>query len=153
MSNTLPKTLITRDDPPISSRERRFSRYLLFLEDIVKKPAFNCQECGECILSSTAFVCSQNCPKKLRNGPCGGTGANGSCEVYPERRCVWHKTFFYAKSLKRFSALFEYKKIHNWNLEHTSSWLNVIKKRIDAPIWKDGHDQEKLEDIFGHDSA
>jgi hypothetical protein len=30
-----------------------------------------------------------NCPKKLRNGPCGGVRANGSCEVRPEMKCVW----------------------------------------------------------------
>lgn len=29
-----------------------------------------------------------NCPKGLRNGPCGGT-LNGKCEVLPELDCVW----------------------------------------------------------------
>jgi len=29
------------------------------------------------------------CPKQLRNGPCGGVGADGSCEVFPDTRCVW----------------------------------------------------------------
>lgn len=30
------------------------------------------------------------CPKGLRNGPCGGT-VNGSCDVLPDRACVWVK--------------------------------------------------------------
>ena len=33
--------------------------------------------------------CPMNCPKNLRNGPCGGVRANGHCEVRPEMRCVW----------------------------------------------------------------
>nr|WP_245947992.1 methylenetetrahydrofolate reductase C-terminal domain-containing protein [Halomonas montanilacus] len=28
--------------------------------------------CGQCILSSTGMSCPMNCPKSLRNGPCGG---------------------------------------------------------------------------------
>ena len=29
-----------------------------------------------------------NCPKGLRNGPCGGT-LDGMCEVLPDKECVW----------------------------------------------------------------
>src|SRR5512147_338245 len=79
---------------PMSARERRLSRFLLFLEDLVKVPLFHCQHCGECVLSSTAFICSQNCPKRLRNGPCGGTRDDGTCEVYPDRKCVWYRIYF-----------------------------------------------------------
>src|SRR5438270_12916073 len=45
--------------------------------------------CGQCILSSTGMSCPMNCPKNLRNGPCGGVRANGHCEVRPEMKCVW----------------------------------------------------------------
>ena len=30
-----------------------------------------------------------NCPKKMRNGPCGGVRADGRCEVKPDMTCVW----------------------------------------------------------------
>ena len=33
--------------------------------------------------------CPMNCPKNLRNGPCGGVRENGHCEVKPEMKCVW----------------------------------------------------------------
>ena len=141
------KDLVTYDVPPITARERRFSRLLLFFEDIVKVPLFRCQHCGECILSSTAYICSQNCPKKMRNGPCGGTGDDGSCEVYPERKCVWYKIYYRSRLLNRISLLYKVKKIHNHNLDHTSSWLNVFKKRIDAPVLFVRDDKQKVKDL------
>lgn len=142
------REIATRNKPPINSKERNVSRILLFFEDVIKVPFFRCQHCGECILSSTAFICSQNCPKRLRNGPCGGTGADGSCEVFPEKKCVWYKIYYRSKLLNRLSLLYDFKKIHNWNLEKTSAWLNVVKKRIEAPIWFVGNDKQKVKDIL-----
>lgn len=141
----------TFDKPPLTARERRFSRLALFFEDVIKVPLFHCQHCGECILSSTAFVCSQNCPKRIRNGPCGGTGEDGTCEVYPERKCVWYKIYSRSKLFGRVSLLFKINKIHNWNLEGTSAWLNVFKKRIDAPIWFVRNDKLKVKAIIADD--
>ena len=145
------KDLATLNHPPITARERKFSRLLRLFEDLVKVPVFGCQHCGECVLSSTAFVCSQRCPKRLRNGPCGGTGEDGSCEVYPERKCVWYKIYFRSRFLSRMSLLYKINKIHNWNLEGTSSWLNVWRKRIDAPIWLVRHDKQKVKDLVSDD--
>lgn len=131
----LPTEIRSPQPNSISPTERSVSRKLLLLENVVKVPLFGCQRCGECILSSTAFVCSQRCPKRLRNGPCGGTGEDGSCEVYPDRTCVWYKIHKRSRVLGRFSMLFKFNKAHNWDLEGTSTWLNVFKKRIDPPIW------------------
>src|SRR5688572_1797811 len=43
---------------------------------MVERPAkhafFGCHMCGTCILSATGMSCPMNCPKDLRNGPCGG---------------------------------------------------------------------------------
>jgi len=146
------KDLVTINKPPISARERKISRFLLFFEDVIKVPLFKCQHCGECLLSTTAFICSQNCPKRLRNGPCGGTGEDGSCEVYPERKCVWYRIYYRSKRLNRLSMLYKIKKIHNWNLEGTSAWLNVFKKRIEAPIWFVRNNKQKVKDIIADDA-
>jgi len=146
------KYLVTINKPPISARERKVSRLLLFFEDVIKVPLFKCQHCGECLLSTTAFICSQNCPKRLRNGPCGGTGEDGSCEVYPDRKCVWYRIYYRSKRLNRLSMLYKIKKIHNWNLEGTSAWLNVFKKRIEAPIWFVRNDKQKVKDIIPDDA-
>jgi len=56
----------------------------------IKRPVFGCMECGQCLLSQTGYICPMNCPKGLRNGPCGGT-VDGKCEVLPDQACVWTK--------------------------------------------------------------
>jgi len=60
-----------------------------FVERQFKTLLFDCQMCGECLLGSTGMSCPMNCPKELRNGPCGGVRADGCCEVIPDMRCVW----------------------------------------------------------------
>lgn len=60
----------------------------LLFDKFVKGPVFGCQQCGQCLLSQTGYVCPMTCPKGLRNGPCGGT-LGGACEVLPDRPCVW----------------------------------------------------------------
>ncbi len=47
-----------------------------------------CSACGECWISWTGNLCMEKlCPKKMRNGPCGGS-KYGICEVY-DRLCPW----------------------------------------------------------------
>ena len=60
----------------------------ILFDKLVKKPVFGCQQCGQCLLSQTHYICPMTCPKGLRNGPCGGT-VNGACEVLPDQPCVW----------------------------------------------------------------
>ena len=59
----------------------RLERPVAILEKAVKGVLFDCQMCGQCVLSSTGMSCPMNCPKTLRNGPCGGVRADGNCEV------------------------------------------------------------------------
>ncbi len=43
----------------------------------VKGFLFDCRMCGQCVLGSTGLSCPMNCPKNLRNGPCGGVRPDG----------------------------------------------------------------------------
>jgi len=125
--------LVTKEKNERKRWERTLSKAMLLGENVIKIPMFGCQRCGDCILSHTAFICSQRCPKRLRNGPCGGTRENGRCEVYPERMCVWYRIHKRAGLLHRLNFLYRIEKLHNWNLEKTSAWLNVFTKRIKPP--------------------
>jgi hypothetical protein len=107
---------------------------VLKVENAFKKPAFKCQECGECILSTTAFTCPMRCPKELRNGPCGGTRPDGHCEAYPERDCIWHLIYTRAEKLDRLEMLTPVQKPHDHRLKGSSAWLNMMAGRI--PGWK-----------------
>ncbi len=152
MKDSMPLDFVSYNTPPLSPQERKVSRVMLWFEDLVKVPFFGCQHCGECILSSTAFICSQRCPKRIRNGPCGGTGEGGTCEVYPERKCVWYRIYKRSVVLHRLSPLYHIKKMHNWNLEKTSAWLNVFKKRIEAPVWFVWNDRQQVKELLSRDA-
>ncbi len=68
---------------------RRIDKFVLGIEKVSKGLLFDSQSCGQCILGSTGMACPMNCPKSMRNGPCGGVRADGKCEVDPGMDCVW----------------------------------------------------------------
>ena len=80
---------------------QRLEKPFAFAERNVKGLLFDCQMCGQCVLSSTGMSCPMNCPKNLRNGPCGGVREDGHCEVKPEMRCVWVAAFDVATHSRR----------------------------------------------------
>lgn len=55
---------------------------------ILKKVLCSCKSCRKCRLTDTFYICVENCPKKLANGPCGGVKPNGNCEVAPNTECL-----------------------------------------------------------------
>lgn len=96
-------------------------------EKWIKEKMFGCQTCGQCILSHTKIICPMNCPKGLRNGPCGGT-LDGKCEVIPELDCVWTNIERKKGEKKDF-------KIHlppKEELLNTASYVNLINGKDKA---------------------
>ena len=67
----------------------RADRFLHFPEKTAKQMIFDCRMCGQCTLHFTGMTCPMGCPKTLRNGPCGGVRADGTCEVDASMPCVW----------------------------------------------------------------
>jgi hypothetical protein len=67
----------------------RLDRPFAAVEKMTKGMLLDSQNCGQCIVGFTGMSCPMNCPKKLRNGPCGGVRPDGNCEVRPSMKCVW----------------------------------------------------------------
>lgn len=84
------ETLLVRFSPLLRRiGYERLDRPFAAVEKMTKGVLLDSQNCGQCIVGFTGLSCPMNCPKKLRNGPCGGVRADGSCEVKPEMKCVW----------------------------------------------------------------
>lgn len=100
------------------------------VEHAVKGPLWGCQMCGQCVLHSTGMTCPMNCPKTLRNGPCGGVRENGHCEVRPEMRCVWVKAVERSRKIPIWRGHVEQLRAPVDNrLKGTSAWINLLTGR------------------------
>src|SRR3954468_579417 len=107
----------------------RLERPVAAFERGVKGILFDCQMCGQCALSSTGMSCPMNCPKNLRNGPCGGVRANGNCEVYPDMPCVWVKAWEGSQQMADGDRIREVQPPVDHRLKGTSSWLRVMREK------------------------
>ena len=99
------------------------------VERNVKGLLFDCQMCGSCVLSSTGMSCPMNCPKQLRNGPCGGVRANGNCEVEPDMPCVWVQAWDGAGRMRGGAAIQDLQPAVDRSLQGRSSWLRVVRQK------------------------
>jgi Methylene-tetrahydrofolate reductase C terminal len=108
----------------------RLEKPVAAVEKTVKGVLFDCQMCGQCVLSSTGMSCPMNCPKNIRNGPCGGVRANGHCEVKPEMRCVWVEGFAGSQRMREGKDKIQ---VVQWavdrRLQGRSSWLKVMREQ------------------------
>ncbi len=100
-------------------------RVLRLIERACKSLLFDCHMCGQCVLSSTGMACPSNCAKQMRNGPCGGVRADGTCEARPAMRCIWVEAVDGRKRIgEGDTAILEPIDHRLW--QH-SSWLRVIE--------------------------
>jgi len=84
------ETLLVRLDPLLRRiGYERLDKPFAAIEKVTKGFLLDSRNCGQCIVGFTGLSCPMNCPKKLRNGPCGGVRSDGTCEVDPGMACVW----------------------------------------------------------------
>jgi hypothetical protein len=108
---------------------RRLEPAFAAAERQVKGLLFDCRMCGQCVLSQTGMSCPMNCPKQMRNGPCGGVRANGHCEVRPEMRCVWVQAWEGSRRMADGDRILAQQPPVDRRLEGCSSWLRVLRDR------------------------
>jgi len=106
----------------------RLERPVAFVERRVKGALFDCRMCGDCALSSTGLSCPMNCPKGLRNGPCGGVRADGNCEVYPAMPCVWVQAYEGSLRLKDGARIAEILPPLDHRKKGGSAWIAHMRK-------------------------
>ena len=108
----------------------RVERPVAAVEKVVKGLFFDCRMCGQCVLSATGMSCPMNCPKSLRNGPCGGVRPNGNCEVIPSMRCVWVEAWEGSRRMRGGqAAILAVQPPVDSRLIGSSSWLNVARAK------------------------
>ncbi len=104
---------------------RTSERLLIGVEEVSKGYMFNCQMCGQCILHSTGMTCPMNCPKNLRNGPCGGVREDGHCEVIPELPCIWVQAWERSQNGIYAHEISDIQPPVNRALQGSSAWINM----------------------------
>jgi methylenetetrahydrofolate reductase (NADPH) len=111
------------------------NRVLETLEYTIKGPLFGCRMCGNCLLQETAFICPMECPKGLRNGPCGGSTSE-KCYVDPTRPCIWYKIYDRAFKMNREEMLLEVLPPLDWEKTGTETWGDVFQQAKKVGIGK-----------------
>lgn len=116
-----------RWQPPFYPFKREpFGRRLLAqVERWVKGPLFGCRMCGNCLLQETAFICPMECPKGVRNGPCGGSTPE-RCYVDETRPCIWYNIYQRSFALGRENKLLEVLPPVDWDRAGTETWGDVV---------------------------
>lgn len=107
-------------DPP-------FDRMVEAVERVTKGALFGCRMCGNCLLQETAFICPMECPKGLRNGPCGGSTPE-RCYVDTTRPCIWYKIYERAEKMGRTEKLMEVLPPLDWEKVGTDTWMDVYRQ-------------------------
>ena len=106
----------------------RMEKPVRVVEKAIKSLMFDCQMCGKCALGSTGMSCPMNCPKSIRNGPCGGVRLDGHCEVKPEMRCVWVEAWRGSQQMRDSEAIRQVQIPVDNLLKGSSSWLRVVRE-------------------------
>ncbi|MFT5219844.1 MAG: hypothetical protein ACI9LO_001390 [Planctomycetota bacterium] len=111
---------------------QRVEKPVAVIEKTIKSFLFDCQMCGQCALSSTGMSCPMNCPKSLRNGPCGGVRLDGNCEVKPEMRCVWVEAWRGSQQMEKSGNITQVQLPVNNLFKGSSSWLRVVRDDVES---------------------
>ena len=108
---------------------QHFERCFAAVERVVKSFLFDCKMCGRCALSASGMSCPMNCPKLMRNGPCGGVRPDGGCEARPDMQCVWVEGWCGGLRMSSGGLSSTLNPPLEADLSGSSSWLRVVVEK------------------------
>jgi hypothetical protein len=108
----------------------RLERPVAAVEKFIKGLLFDSQMCGSCTLGSTGITCPMNCPKSMRNGPCGGVRSGGYCEIKPDMPCVWVEAYAGSLLMKDGDRIQAIQPSVDYRLKGSSSWLREVRRKV-----------------------
>ncbi len=101
---------------------------LLEPSTLYRKATLGCKSCGDCLQDHLDYAgCSMRwCYKELRNGPCGGSRIDGTCEARPELPCIWNVIYQGALAMGDNPQKFAHTLIpaRDWRLDGTNALAN-----------------------------
>jgi len=112
---------------------RRLEKPVAGVERAVKGFLFDCRMCGTCTLSVNGMACPMNCPKEVRNGPCGGVRSDGTCEAMPGMPCVGLEGFQGAARMTAGHRPLAPIEPAEHDRAGNSTWLPIIMGKLPAP--------------------
>jgi methylenetetrahydrofolate reductase (NADPH) len=125
---------------------------LLAPATLYRKATLGCVSCGDCLQDHLNYAgCSMRwCYKELRNGPCGGSRVDGTCEARPELPCVWNLIYLGTLAMGDNPGKFAHTLVppRDWCLDQTNALANRFAgldnlcKRIDLRDTKAHQRQE-----------
>ena len=90
-----------------------------------------CAACGDCVLGETFGLCPvAQCSKSLMNGPCGGTRADGKCELDEETDCIWQRIVERAENRGELDSLSEVRKTRDWSNSRHGGPKKVVREDL-----------------------
>jgi len=100
------------------------------LSSFYRETVLGCVGCGDCIQDHLNYSgCTMRwCYKNLRNGPCGGSRVDGSCEADTELPCIWNLAYMSAlaegESARKFATTLIPPR--DWGLDRTNALANRL---------------------------
>jgi methylenetetrahydrofolate reductase (NADPH) len=121
---------IPGDAAGIDSWRHGFWYWLLGAATLYRKATLGCMGCGDCVQDHLSYAgCTMHlCYKGLRNGPCGGSRVDGSCEARPDLPCVWAKVYLSTLAAREDPEKFAHVWIppRDWRLDQTNALANRL---------------------------
>jgi hypothetical protein len=108
----------------------KFWAALLAPSSLYRREALGCVSCGDCIQDRLNYAgCSMGrCYKELRNGPCGGSRTDGTCEALRELPCLWNLVYLNTLAAGEDPAKFAESIVppRDWRLDRTNALVNRL---------------------------